>query len=110
MLPVITSKFIDVTPSIREYVASRFEKIERMQVPMISPHVYISKEGDKYVVEASVRIPFGKLFAEAEHENLFAAINSLEQKLERQMIRHIHRPDSRRHVSVKGAVSNTAYV
>lgn len=103
MLPVITSKFIDVKPSIREYVASRFEKLERMQVPMLTPHVYINKEGGNYVVEANIQIPFGKLFAQAEHENLFAAINALEQKLERQMIRHIHRPDSRRHVSIKGA-------
>ena len=77
---------------------------------MLYEVITINKEGDNYVVEASVRIPFGKLFAVAEHENLFAAINSLEQKLERQMIRHIHRPDSRRHVSVKGAASNSSYV
>ena len=96
MLIEITSKIIDVTPSIRECVASKFEKLERMQVPMISPHVYIGKEGENYVIEAKIQIPFGKLFAEAEHENLYAAINILEQKIERQIVRHIHRPDARR--------------
>ncbi len=38
MLLEITSKMIDVAPSIREYVTSKFEKLERVQVPMISPH------------------------------------------------------------------------
>ena len=101
MLIEITSKIIDVTPSIREYVASRFEKLERMQVPMISPHVYVGKEGEHYVIEAKIQIPFGKLFAEAEHEDLYAAINALEQKLERQIIRHIHRPDARRNRNIQ---------
>ena len=45
MLIEITSKIIDVTPSIRECIASKFEKLERMQIPMISPHVYVGKEG-----------------------------------------------------------------
>ncbi|MFB0974778.1 MAG: ribosome-associated translation inhibitor RaiA [Tolumonas sp.] len=101
MLIEITSKIIDVTPSIREYVASKFEKLERMQVPMISPHVYVGKEGEHYVIEAKIQIPFGKLFAEAEHEDLYAAINALEQKLERQIIRHIHRPDARRNRNIQ---------
>lgn len=98
MLPEITSKIISVTPAIRAHISSRFDKLERMQVPMISPHVYISKEGEQYIVEASIQIPFGKLFAQAEHADLFAAVNLLQQKMERQMIRHIHRPDARRHI------------
>ena len=96
MIIDIASKAVDITPSIRERIESRFVKLERMQVPMISPHVYVGKEGDRYVVEAKIQIPFGKLFAEAEHEDLFAALNAVEQKLERQIIRHIHRPDARR--------------
>ena len=108
MLIEITSKIIDVTPTIREYVVSKFEKLERMQVPMISPHVYVGKEGERYVIEAKIQIPFGKLFAEAEHEDLHAAINALEQKLERQIIRHIHRPDARRNRQVQRQSSMAA--
>ncbi|OSM53805.1 cold-shock protein, partial [Aeromonas salmonicida subsp. salmonicida] len=29
----ITSKIIDITPAIRERIESRFEKLERLQVP-----------------------------------------------------------------------------
>ena len=108
MLIEITSKIIDVTPSIRECIASKFEKLERMQIPMISPHEYVGKEGEHYVVEARIQIPFGKLFAEAEHSDLYAAINALEQKLERQIIRHIHRPDARRNRQVQRQSSMAA--
>lgn len=55
-----------------------------------------------------IQIPFGKLFAEAEHSDLYAAINALEQKLERQIIRHIHRPDARRNRQVQRQSSMAA--
>lgn len=71
----ITSKIIDITPAIRERIESRFEKLERLQVPLITPHVIVSKERLMFTVEASAGIPNGKLFAQAEHEDLYAAIN-----------------------------------
>ncbi|MFE8711322.1 ribosome hibernation-promoting factor, HPF/YfiA family [Aeromonas allosaccharophila] len=92
----ITSKIIDITPAIRERIESRFEKLERLQVPLITPHVIVSKERLMFTVEASAGIPNGKLFAQAEHEDLYAAINELGQKLERQLNRHTEKPIARR--------------
>lgn len=92
----ITSKIIDITPSIRERIESRFEKLERLQVPLITPRVIVSKERLMFNVEASAGIPNGKLFAQAEHEDLYAAINELGQKLERQLNRHTEKPIARR--------------
>lgn len=92
----ITSKIIDITPAIRERIESRFEKLERLQVPLITPHVIVSKERLMFTVEASAGIPNGKLFAQAEHEDLYAAINELGQKLERQLNRHTEKPITRR--------------
>ena len=92
----MTSKIIDITPAIRERIESRFEKLERLQVPLITPHVIISKERLMYIVEATAGIPNGKLFAQAEHEDLYAAITDLGQKLERQLNRHIEKPLARR--------------
>ena len=92
----MTSKIIDITPAIRERIESRFEKLERLQVPLITPHVIISKERLMYIVEATIGIPNGKLFAQAEHEDLYAAITDLGQKLERQLNRHTEKPIARR--------------
>jgi ribosomal subunit interface protein len=71
-------------------------------------NIAVDWEGEHYVVEARIQIPFGKLFAEAEHSDLYAAINALEQKLERQIIRHIHRPDARRNRQVQRQSSMAA--
>ena len=92
----MTSKIIDITPAIRERIESRFEKLERLQVPLITPHVIISKERLMYIVEATIGIPNGKLFAQAEHEDLYTAITDLGQKLERQLNRHTEKPIARR--------------
>ncbi|MNF43950.1 Ribosome-associated inhibitor A [compost metagenome] len=53
-----------------------------------------------YIVEATAGIPNGKLFAQAEHEDLYAAITDLGQKLERQLTRHIEKPIARRGAAV----------
>lgn len=92
MLIDVTSKVIEITPTIRERIESRFEKLERLQVPLIAPHVTITKEGQQFIVEAGAGIPSGKLFAQAEHEDLYAAVTTLGQKLERQLTRHLAKP------------------
>ena len=96
MIIDITSKAIDVTPNIRERIASRFAKLERLQVPLITPQVIIVKEGLAFIVEAKIGIPNGQLFAQAEHEDLYAAVTLLGQKLERQLNRHLAKPVAHR--------------
>ena len=97
----ITSKIIDITPAIRERIESRFDKLERLQVPLITPHVIISKERLMYIVEATIGIPNGKLFAQAEHEDLYAAIDQLMDKLDRQVVRHKDRVQDHHHATAK---------
>ncbi len=92
----ITSKQISITTPIREKIQSRFEKLEKMQIPLINPHVIITKEPKGVKIEASISIPSGKLFAQAEHDDLYAAITLLGQKLERQLNKHLHKPEARR--------------
>ncbi|SDI99163.1 SSU ribosomal protein S30P /sigma 54 modulation protein [Ferrimonas sediminum] len=94
----ITSKQLTVTDPIRERIESRFEKLERHEVNLITPHVIITQEGPEFQIEASMGIPSGKLFAKASHENLYNAINQMGQRLERQLNRHTHKDQSKRHI------------
>ena len=96
MMIDITSKAIEITPTIRERIESRFAKLERIQVPLISPQVIVIKEGQEYIVEAKVGVPRGQLFAQAQHEDLYAAVTLLGQKLERQLNRHNDKPAAHR--------------
>lgn len=93
----ITGKNLEITNAIRDRIASRFEKLEKWQLNMVNPHAVISEEPNKkFKVEASVSIPGNTLVASAEHDDLYAAINEVGQKLEKQINKHAHKAESRR--------------
>ncbi|MBV7300791.1 ribosome hibernation-promoting factor, HPF/YfiA family [Enterovibrio paralichthyis] len=93
----ITGKNIDITAAIRDRITSRFEKLEKWQVALINPHAVISEEpGNKFKIEAGVMIPGAKLIASAEHDDMYAAINEVGQKLEKQLNKQAHKGEARR--------------
>ncbi|MFD1007156.1 MULTISPECIES: ribosome hibernation-promoting factor, HPF/YfiA family [Oceanisphaera] len=102
----ITSNVIDISPAIRERIESRFEKLSRRQVDLITPHVIINKEGLKYQVEATAGVRHDTLFAKAEDDNLYAAIKDLGQKLERQLNRYADKPLAQRAQAGQPVVPN----
>lgn len=97
----ITSKQFEVTTSIRERVESRLEKLSRHDVQLINPHIILSQEKLNFKIEASVGIPGHKLFAQAKDKDLYAAINAMGQKLEKQLNRLTHKPEAQRHASLE---------
>lgn len=94
----ITAKQLEITAPMRARVESRFDKLSRFDVSLIKPHVIINKEPQGFKIEASVTVPNGQLFAEAQHEDLYAAINQLGQKLERQLNRFVKKPTAHRNI------------
>ncbi len=92
----ITSKQLEVTAPIRERIESRFEKLSRHDVQLINPHIIITEEKPGFKIEASVGIPNGELFAQAKHDNLYAAITAMGQKLEKQLNKLVHKPEAQR--------------
>ncbi|WP_394200123.1 ribosome hibernation-promoting factor, HPF/YfiA family [Shewanella waksmanii] len=95
----ITSKDLEVTTPIRERIESRLRKLSRRDVQLINPHVIIVQEKQQFMIEASVGIPSNKLFAQARDKDLYAAINSMGQKLEKQLNRVVHKPEAQRHIT-----------
>ena len=92
----ITSKHLEITSAIRNSIAEQFDKLERHLIDLISSHVIITQEPQGFKIEASIVIPQGKLFAHANDKDLYSAIHSLGQKLERQLNKHSHKSDSHR--------------
>ncbi len=92
----ITSKDFEVTAPIRERIESRLEKLSRHDIQLINPHVIITQEKQGFKIEASVGIPSNKLFAQATDADLYAAINSLGQKLEKQLNKLNHKAEGSR--------------
>lgn len=92
----ITSKQITITDTMRTKVEERFKKLEKLQIPLIKPHCIITKEPQGVKIEATIGVPNGKVFAHAEHDDLYIAIGQLFQKIERQLNKHLHKSEAAR--------------
>ena len=92
----ITSKQMDITPAIRAHVEDRLAKLEKWQTQLINPHFILNKTPKGFSVEASIGTPNGNLLASAEPEDMYKAINDVEEKLERQLNKLQHKSESRR--------------
>ena len=84
----ITGHHIDLTDALRNYVESKFEKLERHIEHVTDIHVILESEKVNKKAEATVQISGAKLFAEDSQEDMYAAIDGLVDKLDRQVIKH----------------------
>lgn len=84
----LTGHHIDITDSLREYVMSKFEKLERHFDHINNVHVILNVQKLQQIAEAKLNVNGGEVFAVHEHENMYAAIDGLIDKLDRQVIKH----------------------
>ena len=84
----VTGHHIDITPALRSYVASKVERLERHFDNVTNVHVVLSVEKVRHKAEATLHISGGNLFADAESDDMYAAIDSLADKLDRQIRKH----------------------
>ncbi|MFU2315978.1 ribosome-associated translation inhibitor RaiA [Rahnella sp. PCH160] len=92
----ITSKQMDITPAIREHIEGRLKKLDKWQTQLINPHVILSKGPQGFVADATISTPNGTLVASATHDDMYAAINEMTAKLERQLNKAQHKGEARR--------------
>lgn len=84
----ITGHHLEITTPLKEYVESKFERLQRHFDQITTTHVILSVEKMVQRAEATVHIAGGDLFAHAESEDMYAAIDALADKLDRQLIKH----------------------
>ena len=84
----ITGHHVDITPALRTYVEEKLERLERHFDNITNAHVILEIEKDRQKAEATIHISRGKVYADSEDENMYAAIDSLADKLDRQIKKH----------------------
>lgn len=84
----ITGHHIEVTEALKNYVTEKFSKLERHFDQVIDIHVILEVEKLVQKAEATVQVNGAKLFAEDSREDLYAAIDGLIDKLDRQVLKH----------------------
>jgi putative sigma-54 modulation protein len=88
MQMTISGHHLEVTDPIREYVTTKLSKLERHYEQITSTSVILTVDKLQQKAEATVHVSGRELFAIAEHTDLYAAIDALTDKLDRQLIKH----------------------
>ena len=93
----LSGHHLEITPAIREHVLSKIEKVKRHFENVIDVNVILSVEKLRQKAEANVHLSGKTIFVECDDENLYVAIDSLIEKLDRQILKHKEKGAARRH-------------
>ncbi len=84
----LTGHHVDITDALRNYVDSKFERLERHFDQVTNVHVILSIEKLRQKAEATMHVNGADIFADDVHEDMYAAIDGLIDKLDRQVKKH----------------------
>jgi putative sigma-54 modulation protein len=97
----VTGHHVAVTPAIRSYVETKLERIVRHFDDVTGVNVILSVQKLRQKAEANLHVRGKDLFVEADHEDLYAAIDAMTDKLDRQVLKYKARANSRPHDALK---------
>ena len=84
----VSGHHVEVTDALRNYVETKLDRLSRHFDRINHMDVILSVEKQRQKAESTVRIAgAGELFADAESDDLYAAIDMLADKLDRQLIK-----------------------
>ncbi len=93
----ISGHHLDVSDALKSYVEEKLQKLERHYDHITNAHVILSVEKIQQRAEATLHISGAELFADANCEDMYAAIDKLTDKLDRQILKHKEKLQDRHH-------------
>ena len=84
----VSGHHVEVSQSLRSYVKTKFMRLKRHFDIATHAHVILTVEKLDQKAEATVHVSGGNLFADAVDADMYAAIDALADKLDRQLKRH----------------------
>ena len=84
----LTGHHLAITASLKDYVEGKFQRLERHFENITQIHVILTVEKERHKAEATLHVNRGNLFADAERQDMYAAIDGLIDKLDRQLKKH----------------------
>jgi len=84
----ISGHHVEVTPAIRDYCLNKLDKLSRHHDLITNTQVILSVDKLIQKAEARVHVNGKDVFADSESEDMYAAIDGLTDKLDRQLLKH----------------------
>jgi putative sigma-54 modulation protein len=102
----ISGHHLEVTPALREYVLTKLDRVTRHFDQVVDVNVLLTVEKNKEKerrqrAEVTLHVKGRDIFVEHAAEDLYAAIDTLMDKLDRQVVRHKDRLQDHHHESPK---------
>jgi putative sigma-54 modulation protein len=102
----INGLHLEVTPAMRDYVTAKLDRVLRHFDRVVEVKVLLSVDNAqekerRQKAECRIAVKGNDLYAESVHEDLYAAIDDLADKLDRQVMRHKDKVQSHAKVAVK---------
>ena len=93
----LTGRHLEITPAIRAHVLDKLDKITRHFDHVIDVNIVLSVDKLQQKAEASVHLSGKTIVVECDDANLYVAIDSLIEKLDRQILKYKEKFAARRH-------------
>ena len=93
----ISGHHVEVTEALKDYVHSKVEKLERHFDNITNVQVTLTVEKLVQKAEATLHASGAELHANSDDENMYAAIDGLTDKLDRQLLKHKEKMNKHRH-------------
>lgn len=84
----LTGHHVEITNSLREYVNTKFSKLERHFDQINNVYVVLTVEKSNQIAESTVHLKGAEVHATADNQDMYASIDSLIDKLDRQILKH----------------------
>lgn len=97
----ISGRNIEVTPAIREYVLNKMARVSRHFDNVIDTQVVLSVERLQHSAEVTMRLRGKDLHCAATNGDMYAAIDLLADKIDRQVIKYKTKVQSYAHEPAK---------
>jgi putative sigma-54 modulation protein len=102
----ISGHHLDVTPALRDYVTTKLDRVTRHFDQVVDINVLLSVENlrekeRRQKAEVTLHVKGRDIFVEQANADLYAAIDQLVDKLDRQVCRHKDRVQAHHHMAAK---------
>jgi putative sigma-54 modulation protein len=93
----ITGHHVEVTPALHDYVKGKVDRVIRHFDQVTSVHVVLSVEKLRQKAEITLHVKGKDIYADADDTDLYAAIDALTDKLDRQVLKHKEKSSNHAH-------------
>lgn len=95
----ISGQHLEVTDALKAYIHNKLERIQRHYDHVTNAQVTLTVNKNRQYAEMIMNIPGSQIHADSEHDDLYAAIDLLTDKIDRQLLKHKEKGIARQHGS-----------